>query len=99
MRLLIHPRGPVCRADLTPALALAELVAVSDCGVEMIDGVRQPAVLPGDPAEFEIGVRFFRLEFDGAFESRGGVAELAALLIDQAELDMRFRVAFVDHAG
>src|SRR5262249_30159302 len=98
-RLLMHSRGQICRADLPPDLALSELVAVSDDNVEMVDGLLQPAFLSGDPAKLEVGVGFARVNFGGAFETRGGFAELAALLIDQSELVMRFRVALVDRAG
>src|SRR5262245_49898880 len=95
----MHSRDQICRADLPPDLALSELVAVRDDNVEMVDGVLQPAFLPGDPAELEVGVRLARVNFGGAFKTRGGLAVLAALLIDQSELDMRFRVALVDRAG
>src|SRR5215510_11041976 len=95
----MHSRGQICRADLPPDLALSELVAVSDDNIEMVDGVLQPAFLPGDPAKLEVSVRLARINFGGAFETRGGLAVLAALLIDHSELVMSFRVPLVDRAG
>src|SRR5262245_55088373 len=95
----MHSRDQICRADLPPDLALSELVAVCDDNVEMVDGVLQPAFLPVDPAMLDARVRRARLNFGGAFQARCCLAVLAALLIDQSELVMRFRVALVDRAG
>src|SRR5262245_48593845 len=95
----MHSRDQICRADLPPDLALSELVAVCDDNVEMVDSVLQPAFLPSDPAQLEVGVRLARVNFNDAFEARNSLTVLAALLIDQSELVMRFRVALVDRAG
>src|SRR5262245_60051168 len=66
---------------------------------EMIDRILQTAFLPGELSQLIICIRFFGIDFDGAFESGVGLSVPAALLIDESELIVGFSVARINGAG
>src|SRR4030095_497715 len=96
---LIHSGGQIGRADFAPDFALAEFVVVREDDAEMVERVLQTFLRARVASELEVSIRLARVNLDGAFEALSGFFELAALLMDQAELIMRFGITFVDRAG
>src|ERR1039458_7762811 len=59
----------------------------------------EPAGLAGDAAQLEVGVGFVRVDLDGGLKVVDGIGVVAALLIDEAELVLRFAVMRTDGGG
>src|SRR5262249_19500827 len=96
LRIRAHRRCQVSRADLAPDLAVRVLVVLFEHDAEIIDGVLQPALFAGDPAQLEMRVCFVVRDLNGLLETRNRLRVLVPVLVDQTELIMSTGVARVD---
>ena len=70
-----------------------------DGGLEMRQGIVEPALFAGDAAELEMRVGLGGVDRDGRLEAADGLGVLAALLVDEAELILRLAIVGIDGGG
>jgi hypothetical protein len=91
--------GDVGRANLSPDFVLRVNLIALDHFFKVSDGLRQAVLGAGDAAQLIVRIDFFRINVDSALKSFAGLIQFSPILMNQTEIVMRRRVAWIDGRG